>query len=144
MLHTGGGWGETPHMIVKCFGCTTIHKKRYIMHHSFIHSFIHHSWQQWRVFLTSSSPILLTNLSLLGKYPIKPNFEHFIKEIQQYGTTLDKSKNKKTRKTYEAFCYFKLYVILLLAWIVSLDILLWMFICFCTCCELYMLVQTFV
>ncbi len=30
MLHTGGGWGETPHMIVKRFGCTTIHKKRYI------------------------------------------------------------------------------------------------------------------
>ncbi len=31
MLHTGGGWGETPHMIVKRFGCTTIHKKRYII-----------------------------------------------------------------------------------------------------------------
>ncbi len=39
MLHTGGGWGETPppppHMIVKCFGCTTI--KCYI-NGSFIHS----------------------------------------------------------------------------------------------------------
>ncbi len=52
--------------------------------------------------------ILLTNLSLLGIYHIKPNFEHFIKEIKQYGTTLDKIKNKKARKTYEAFCYFKL------------------------------------
>ncbi len=40
MLHTGGGWGVTPHMIVKCFGCMAIHNKRYIMHHSFIHSFI--------------------------------------------------------------------------------------------------------
>ncbi len=31
-----------PHMIVKRFGCTTIHKKRYIkcIIHSFIHSFI--------------------------------------------------------------------------------------------------------
>ncbi len=27
MLHTGGGWGETPHMIVKRFGCTAIHNK---------------------------------------------------------------------------------------------------------------------
>ncbi len=25
MLHIGGGWGETLHMIVKCFGCTAIH-----------------------------------------------------------------------------------------------------------------------
>ncbi len=57
-----------------------------------------------------------TNLILLGKYHIhvkkwtkaKPNFEHFIKEIKQYGTSLDKIKNKKARKTYEAFCYFKL------------------------------------
>ncbi len=31
----------------------------------------------------------------------KPNFEHFIKEIKQYGTTLDTIKNKKARKTYE-------------------------------------------
>ncbi len=47
MLHTGGGWGETPHMIVKRFGCTAIHKKRYI-NASFIHSFIHsfHSFIQ--------------------------------------------------------------------------------------------------
>ncbi len=29
-----------PHMTVKRFGCTTIHKKRYI-NASFIHSFIH-------------------------------------------------------------------------------------------------------
>ncbi len=29
-----------PHIIVKRFGCTTIHKKRYI-NASFIHSFIH-------------------------------------------------------------------------------------------------------
>ncbi len=43
---------------------------------------------------------------LLGKYHIhvkkwtkaKPNFEHFIKEIKQYGTTLDKIKNKKSKK----------------------------------------------
>ncbi len=28
MLHTGGGWGETPpHMIVKCFGCMAIQNK---------------------------------------------------------------------------------------------------------------------
>ncbi len=30
MLHTGGDWGETPHMVVKRFGCTAI-----------VHSFIH-------------------------------------------------------------------------------------------------------
>ncbi len=52
------------------------------------------TWQQWRVFLTSSIPIQLTNLILLGKYHIhvkkwtkaKPNFAHFIKEIKQYGS----------------------------------------------------------
>ncbi len=41
MLHTGGGWGETPPppMIVKCFGCTAIHNKAlYKCIHSFIHS----------------------------------------------------------------------------------------------------------
>ncbi len=38
----------------------------------------------------------------------KPNFEHFIKEIKQYDTTLHKMKKKKTpRKTYESFSYFK-------------------------------------
>ncbi len=41
MLHTGGDWGETPppppHMIVKRFGCTTIHNKSAIqINHSFI------------------------------------------------------------------------------------------------------------
>ncbi len=40
MLHTGGGSGETPPppplMILKHFGCTTIHKALYKMHHSFI------------------------------------------------------------------------------------------------------------
>ncbi len=42
----GGGWGETPpHMIVKRFGCTTIHKKRYI-NASFIHSFIPYTQTQ--------------------------------------------------------------------------------------------------
>ncbi len=35
----GGGWGETPpHMIVKRFGCTTIHNKA--LYKCFIHSFI--------------------------------------------------------------------------------------------------------
>ncbi len=39
MLHTGGGSGETPpHMIVKRFGCTTIHKKA--LYKCIIHSFI--------------------------------------------------------------------------------------------------------
>ncbi len=33
----------------------------------------------------------------------KPNFEHFIKEIKQYGTTFDKIKNKKARKTTKLF-----------------------------------------
>jgi len=53
---------------------------------------------------------------LLGKYHIhvkkwakaKPNFEHFMKEIKQYGNSLDKIKNKKARKTYEAFCTLNL------------------------------------
>ncbi len=39
MLHTGGGWGKTPHMIVKRFGCTTIHKVLYKSINSFIHSY---------------------------------------------------------------------------------------------------------
>ncbi len=37
MLHTGGGWGENPHMIVKRFGCMAIHNKalyKCIIHHS--------------------------------------------------------------------------------------------------------------
>ncbi len=37
MLHTGGGWGETPHMITKRFGCTTIHNKA--LYKCIIHSF---------------------------------------------------------------------------------------------------------
>lgn len=53
---------------------------------------------------------------LLGKYHIhvkrwtkaKPNFEQYLKEIKQYGITLDKIKNKKARKTHEILCYFKL------------------------------------
>ncbi len=39
MLHTGGGWGETPHMIVKRFGCMAIHNKA--LYKCLIHSFIH-------------------------------------------------------------------------------------------------------
>ncbi len=39
MQHTGGGWGETPHMIVKRFGWKAIQIKRY-MNVSFSHSFI--------------------------------------------------------------------------------------------------------
>ncbi len=45
MLHTGGGWGETTtRMILKCFGCTTKHKKalyKYIIH-SFITNQMHY------------------------------------------------------------------------------------------------------
>ncbi len=43
VLHTDGGWGETPHIIVKRFGCTTIHNKALYkcIIHSFIHSFIY-------------------------------------------------------------------------------------------------------
>ncbi len=44
MLHTGGGWGETPpppHMIVKRFGCTTIHNKA--LYKCIIHSFIQYT-----------------------------------------------------------------------------------------------------
>ncbi len=37
MLHTGGGWGETPHMIVKRFGCMTIHNKA--LYKCLIHAF---------------------------------------------------------------------------------------------------------
>ncbi len=39
MLHTGGGWGVTPHMIVKRFGCMAIHNKA--LYKCIIHSFIH-------------------------------------------------------------------------------------------------------
>ncbi len=54
MLHTGGGWGETPHMIVKSFGCMAIHSKA--LYKCIIHSFIpcyhsllffHFSWGVW-------------------------------------------------------------------------------------------------
>ncbi len=42
MLHTGGGWGETPppppHMIVKRTGCTEIHNKS--QYKCIIHSFM--------------------------------------------------------------------------------------------------------
>ncbi len=44
MLHTGGGWGETPYMIVKCFGCTAIHNKalyKCIIHN---HSYKDKNW----------------------------------------------------------------------------------------------------
>ncbi len=37
MLHTGGGWGEPPHMTVKLFGCTTILNK--MLYKWIIHSF---------------------------------------------------------------------------------------------------------
>ncbi len=37
--NAGGSWGETPHMIVKRFGCTTIHNK--VLYKCIIHSFIH-------------------------------------------------------------------------------------------------------
>ncbi len=38
--NTGGGWGETLHVIVKRFGCTAIHIKA-LYKCPFIHSFIH-------------------------------------------------------------------------------------------------------
>ncbi len=38
MLHTGGGWGETPYIIVKRFGCIAMHNKA--LYKCFIHSFI--------------------------------------------------------------------------------------------------------
>ncbi len=52
MLHTGGGWGETPHMIVKHVGCTAIHNKA--LYKSIIHSFIH--MYMWRWHTRSSQP----------------------------------------------------------------------------------------
>ncbi len=63
------------------------------------------------VFLTSSISIQLTNLILLGKYHIrvkkwtkaKLNFEHFIKEIKQYGATLDQIKNKNPERHMKLF-----------------------------------------
>ncbi len=36
ILHHHAGWGETPHMIVKCFGCTAIHKALYTLTGHFI------------------------------------------------------------------------------------------------------------
>ncbi len=36
MLHTGGGWGKTPHMIVKRFGCIAIHNK--VLYKCIIHT----------------------------------------------------------------------------------------------------------
>ncbi len=56
MLHTDGGWGETPHMIVKRFGCTTIHNKP--LYTCIIHSFIHSQW---------SRPTLLAFIHVIGR-----------------------------------------------------------------------------
>jgi len=36
-------------------------------------------------------------------YKDKPSFEHFMTEIKKYGNSLDKTKNKIARKTYDAF-----------------------------------------
>ncbi len=53
-------------------------------------------------------------------------------------------KREPTRILFPRFHHDKNVVILPLAWIVSLYIFLWMCICFCTCCEFWMLVKTFV
>ncbi len=62
MLHTGGGWGETPppHMIVKRFGCTTIHNKA--LYKCLISSFIHsYLWlSSIHVNCLSMHPIILS------------------------------------------------------------------------------------
>ncbi len=39
IMKIGGGWGETPYMILKCFGCTTIHNKALYKCILYIHSF---------------------------------------------------------------------------------------------------------
>ncbi len=49
LVATGGGWGETPYMIVKRFGCIAIHNKA--LYKCIIHSFIHS-------FILVSSPVL--------------------------------------------------------------------------------------
>ncbi len=64
-----------------------------------------------------STIFFLTQLIiLLGKYHIhakkwakaKPKCEHFLKEIKQYGITLQNIRNRKAKKTYEALCQFNL------------------------------------
>ncbi len=49
MLHTGGGWGVTPYMIVKRFGCIAIHNKA--LYKCIIHSF---KITDWRIFSYTS------------------------------------------------------------------------------------------
>lgn len=41
VIYPGGGWGETPDMIVKRLGCTAIHNKA--LYKSLIHSLLLHS-----------------------------------------------------------------------------------------------------
>ncbi len=51
----GGGWEETPHMIVKRFGCTAIHNK--VLYKCIIHSFI----QNW-----NESDLLMPHINLMS------------------------------------------------------------------------------
>ncbi len=50
-MKIGGGWGETPYMILKCFGCTTIHNKAQYKCILYIHSFIKNESYGWKLVL---------------------------------------------------------------------------------------------
>ncbi len=63
MLHTGGGWGVTPYMIVKRFGCIAIHNKRYI-NASFIHSV--EKGERGGELCTANCPVWIWNAHLHG------------------------------------------------------------------------------
>ncbi len=99
-------WVDVSNFISRMFG-TIIHIGMYDVIFFFVQDTID----------SRSTIFFLTQLIiLLGKYHIhvkkwakaKPKCEHFLKEIKQYGITLQNIKNRKAKKTYEALCQFNL------------------------------------
>ncbi len=85
---------DPPHMIVKRFGCTTIHKKRYI-NASFIHSFIHspvyiyfYFFYVFFYFLLVNSSTVTQGFICVSTFPLFFVFiEHYINN-KTFGNTL--------------------------------------------------------
>ncbi len=97
-------WVDVSNFISRMFG-TLIHIGMYDVIFVFV---------QDTIDSRSTISFLTQLIILLGKYHIhvkkwakaKPNCEHFIKEIEQYGITLHNIRNRKAKKTNEALCQF--------------------------------------